>query len=122
MSDDNIQKLLEEKRQLGNMQYDLMVAARALVKKLVPDATEEIKYGGILFSKGIDFCGIFAYKKHVSIEFSYGAGIDDTFGLLEGKGKGRRHVKLESPEDIETKRVADYIPLALVAALASDQD
>ena len=35
-----------------------------------------------------------------------------------GGGKGRRHVKLYSVNDIESKHLAHYIPLALEAARA----
>ena len=74
-----------------------------------------MKYGGILFSCGTQFCGVFAYKEHVSVEFGQGAKIKDSFGFLEGAGKGRRHIKLATPEDIRTKKLAEYLLLALEA-------
>lgn len=42
--------------------------------------------------------------------------IDDTEGFLEGSGKGRRHLKLRTLEDIQAKRLASYFSLALAAA------
>ncbi len=45
-----------------------------------------------------------------------GANISDAFGHLEGSGKGRRHVKLKSVADINNKKLAQYLPLALQAA------
>ena len=77
---------------------------------------EEVKYGGILFAAPVPFCGIFVYKQHVSVEFSHGAKIVDPHGLLEGKGKGRRHVKLHTLEDLEKKYLTDYLRLAQKAA------
>ena len=53
---------------------------------------------------------------YVSVEFSHGARIHDTLGALEGAGKGRRHLKLRSVEDIAAKGLAAYLPLALEAA------
>jgi len=41
------------------------------------------------------------------LEFSNGYLFDDPKSLLEGKGKYRRHLKLRSLDDIETKKV-DY--------------
>lgn len=116
MNSDLIQNLLNDIRLLEGEQYSLVQRVRELVKKSVPGASENVKYGGILFSVDEHFCGVFAYKKHVSVEFSCGALINDTPGHLEGNGKGRRHVKLYSLEDIEAKEVARYIPLALEAA------
>ena len=37
-------------------------------------------------------------------------------GLLEGKGKGRRHLKLHTLEDVENKHLTDYLRLAQKAA------
>ena len=87
-----------------------------MVKESVPTASEKVKYGGILYFEGKHFCGVFAYKKHVSVEFSYGAKIADNLGYLEGSGKGRRHIKLYSVDDIASKNLAYYVPLALEAA------
>lgn len=110
-----VQALLDDIRLLGNEQYALVEAVRALVKKTIPSVSEEVKYGGILFSSGMQFCGVFAYKQHVSVEFGSGANISDTLGHLEGSGKGRRHIKLHTAKDIKTKDLAHYLPLALEA-------
>ena len=40
----------------------------------------------------------------------------DPHGLLEGKGKGRRHLKLHTLEDVENKHLTDYLRLAQKAA------
>ncbi|HEX5686805.1 MAG TPA: DUF1801 domain-containing protein [Ideonella sp.] len=97
---------------MSEERYEIVEAVRTLVKKLFKPFSEEVKYGGILFSSGVQFCGVFAYKEHVSVEFGEGAKIKDAFGHLEGAGKGRRHLKLRSVADIENKRLAQYLPLA----------
>ncbi len=116
MADSAIQTLLDDIRLLGDQQLSLVESVRALVKKTVPSVSEEVKYGGILFSSGVQFCGVFAYKQHVSVEFGSGAKISDVYGHLEGNGKGRRHIKLRSAEDIVEKNLALYLPLAMAAA------
>jgi len=108
--------LVEDVRLVSEARYETVQAVRALVKTLVTPLSEEVKYGGILFSSGVHFGGVFAYKEHVSVEFGSGALIDDPFGHLEGNGKFRRHIKLLSPADIREKRLDRYIPLALKAA------
>ncbi len=112
----SIEALLQDIRLLGEEQFLIVEQVRRLAKKTVQPLSEELKYGGILFSSGQPFAGVFAYKEHVSVEFSQGAKIADTDGLLEGAGKGRRHLKLRRVADIQAKKLAKYLPLALEAA------
>ena len=60
----SVQPLLEDIRTLGVMQIEVADAVRALVKASLPSVKEEVKYGGILFTSDIQFCGVFAYKAH----------------------------------------------------------
>lgn len=119
MTTKSVQELLDDIRLLGDKQITLVESVRKLIKTSIPSVAEEVKYGGILFSSGVQFCGVFAYKQHVSVEFGSGAKIADTLGHLEGGGKGRRHIKLLSAKDIEAKKLAHYLLLALEAARGS---
>lgn len=117
MAAKSISALLEDIRLLSEEGHALVQAVRALVKQTFEAVDEEVKYGGILFAvDGVSFAGVFAYRQHVSVEFSQGAAITDPYSLLEGAGKGRRHLKLRVPGDLADKHVADYLPLALQAA------
>lgn len=116
MATKSIQDLLNDIRLLGERQHSLVEAVRELVKSTVRPTSEEVKYGGIVFSSGVPFCGVFAYKQHVSVEFGHGALIQDSLGHLEGAGKGRRHLKLRTEQDMEARHLAFYLPLALAAA------
>lgn len=112
----SVEALLADIRLLGEEQFQIVEAIRNLAKKSVQPLSEEVKYGGIIFASGSHFGGVFAYKEHVSVEFSHGAAIKDSDGFLEGEGKGRRHIKLKSVSDISAKKLAKYLPLALAAA------
>jgi hypothetical protein len=111
-----VDALLHDIRLLGEDQFQMVQAVRALVSRTLGPVAEEVKYGGILFTSGVPFGGVFAYKGHVSVEFSHDAGIHDTLGFLEGSGKGQRHIKLHSVGDVSAKKLALYLPLALAAA------
>lgn len=93
--------------------------ARRLVRNVAPGAAESVKYGGILFAAPAPFCGLFAYKAHVSLEFGKGCDLTDPHGSLEGTGKFRRHIKLRTVADLESRRVRDYVAQALVSACAT---
>jgi hypothetical protein len=117
MATKSVQALVDDMRLLSEDHYNLVQSVRALAKKTLKSVDEEVKYGGILFSSGgVQWGGVYAYKEHVTVEFSRGASIVDPHGLLEGSGKGRRHLKLKMVGDIGAKHVADYLKLGVSAA------
>ena len=76
------------------------------------------KYGGTVFltdpdRQGSVIAGVFADAGHVTVEFSKGANFDDQSGVLDGKGKARRHIKLRSVDDITDKNIAGFLDQAL---------
>ncbi len=109
MSDPKVAQLLHDLALADAEVLAVVEAARALIYSLLPTATERVMYGGLMFATTADFCGIFAYKKHVSVEFGRGCDLADVVGVLEGCGKFRRHIKLLSTHDIESKSLAQYV-------------
>lgn len=116
MPTQSVEALLDDVRLLSEARHDIVQAVRAQVRQVVKPLSEGVKYGGIMFSSDVPFGGVFAYKDHVSVEFSHGAAIEDPLGHLEGGGKLRRHLKLLSADDVRAKSLATYLPLALAAA------
>jgi hypothetical protein len=116
MNPPRVQALLDDIRLASEANFEIVSQLRALIQKTVPGASDEVKYGGFLFSAGVPFCGVFAYSGHVSLEFGSGAAMPDPHQVLQGSGKLRRHIKLSSVDDIAALHVADYLPLALAAA------
>ena len=93
--------------------HDMVLRVRSLFLETCPGLTEAVKYGGIVFLKnGGLIGGVFAYKEHVSVEFSHGASFPDPDLILEGKGKYRRHIKLHDLDDIEARNLAGMIAQA----------
>ncbi|MGJ8528207.1 DUF1801 domain-containing protein [Maritalea sp.] len=92
----------------------IIAAIEELIVDLLPDATPRSMYGGTVLElvpgdHSTLIGGYFAHKAHVSLEFSLGVNFEDPKGLLEGKGKFRRHLKLRSLDDIAEKQVAYFI-------------
>ncbi len=93
---------------------EIVERLKTLALSVVPDAACIEKYGGIVFERipGVtetQFCGIFAYQKHVSLEFTNGAQLDDPGRILVGKGKKRRHIKITKQSDIVEKRCEEFL-------------
>ncbi len=118
MPTDRIAKLLEDIRLLNSDRFALVQALRGTILGLDAAISEEVKYGGFMFAGEKPFCGVFAYARHVSLEFGAGASLPDKFKVLEGSGKFRRHMKLSSAQDIADKHVLEYLVLALNASRA----
>ncbi|MBK1680269.1 DUF1801 domain-containing protein [Rhodocyclus tenuis] len=119
MPAERVSRLLEDIRLLDQERFELVYALREIILGLDSSVAEEVKYGGILFSAGKPFCGVFSYARHVSLEFGAGASFPDEFKVLEGEGKLRRHIKLSVAEDITAKHVGEYLRLALKASTSA---
>ena len=120
MQNNRVEQLLEDIRLVDEDRFALVGRLRKMVLAVGPKVTEEVKYGGLLYSAGAPVCGIFSYARHVSLEFGRGAELADKHHVLEGAGKMRRHIKIELAGDLFKKNVSEYIALAFAAAAASD--
>lgn len=115
--DPRVANLLEDIRLQDARMYALVAVLRALVIEVAPGAGEEVKYGGLFYTGQTPFCGIYAYQQHVTLEFSHGCALQDTAGVLEGKGKLRRHIRIEHADDIVRKAVRQYVAQAYAQAV-----
>ncbi|MFN7609522.1 MAG: DUF1801 domain-containing protein [bacterium] len=111
----SIEAFLNDLREHRQDKFQIFVRLREMVLAAGPAITEEVKYGGLLFSSNVGFCGIFVYTAHVTLEFSDGAALPDPQGVLAGGGKHRRHIKILAMQDVEAKHVEKYVALAYKA-------
>jgi hypothetical protein len=104
-----VEQLLNDLMLTNPDRHALVQAARKTIYAVAPEAAERVLYGGCMFSAPGQFCGVFAYAEHVSVEFGRGCDLADPHGVLEGQGKLRRHIKLRSVAEVETRHLADYV-------------
>ncbi len=79
---------------------ELAQRLRVLVKKTLPDAVETVKWGNLMYIlDGKNLAWIVEYKDHVDLGFFVGAKLNSK--LLEGTGKGIRHIKFMSERDVD---------------------
>lgn len=104
-----VQVFIDKLGKTDPVKHQIIEVSRKLVFENFPNATERMMYGGILFSLEEDFGGVFAYKNHVSFEFSIGFKFNDPEKLLEGNGKYRRHVKIKYLDEVKTKKLDFFV-------------
>jgi hypothetical protein len=91
----------------------VIVALRARIKSLVPDATEFVNPWRLpTFETNEPFAYFMGGKKHVTLGFHYGTSVPDPHKLLEGTGKNLRHVKLRAAEDLNREGLDEIIVAA----------
>jgi hypothetical protein len=74
---------------------------RALVKRTAPELVESVKWGNGCWLKGkVPVAYVYAERILVQFGFLLGSRLDDARGLLEGKGRYVRHVKIFDPAEI----------------------
>src|SRR4051794_11277740 len=94
-------------------------ALRAIIRRAAPGLSEAIKWGNPCYAGGGNVCAIIPYRDHVNLAFFRGAEIDDPEGLLEGTGKGMRHLPVRSVGGIRGDALA---ALVRAASSLSEQD
>lgn len=106
------EKLLTELKAYDKEKYKIVTTIRDYILKSNKSASEEVKYGGLLYSDKKPYTGLFVSKNHVYMEFTDGFAFSDPNKLLQGTGKYRRHLKIKSTEDINEKEIARFLKQA----------
>jgi len=95
-------------------------AVRTLVKKAVKGVEEYVNPWKIpSFDSNGPLCCFMVGKQHVTFAFMRGAALPDPEKMLEGSGKGVRHLKLRSVADVRKPGVKK---LVLQAATLNKKD
>lgn len=69
-------------------------------------------------------CGVAyvdSFTSHVNVGFFYGAFLDDPAGLLQGSGKGMRHVKVTPGRPLDETALIDAAYQDIRARLAAER-
>ncbi len=96
-------------------QNQTVAALRKLIRSAAPQLEETIKWGCPCYVGAANVCSIMAFKSHVNVAFFQGAKLADKASLLEGTGKGMRHVTVRSLKDLPTKKLAALVKQAAAA-------
>ena len=103
---------------------EIAVKARETILSVMPRATEKVypAWKVIQYGSGADMKSVFAVispqRERVNLGLANGADLPDPEGLLEGSGKGIRHVKLTSAQAAMAPAVKELVRGAFQATNA----
>jgi hypothetical protein len=99
---------------LGDPQKGIAALLREIVLTRYPQLGEDIEWHVPVYSLGTTpIVSIEGFKAHVNLKFFEGAELEDHAGILEGTGKGVRHVTFRLTGDIDEAMILGLIDEAL---------
>lgn len=111
-------RLIDAKiKELGDWRGEKLAHARAIIKKAIPNVTEEWKWRGVpVWERNGIICTGETYKAVVKLTFAKGASLDDPARLFNSslEGNTRRAIDIRENDKINEKALA-----ALVRAAAA---
>ena len=95
---------------------EIAVALRRVIGKIYPECVETPRIGEGCTTYGIGprkmmhaFACIGPHADHVNLGLYHGAVLSDPNGILEGAGKGARHVKIRDIGDVSSSSIKALI-------------
>jgi hypothetical protein len=95
-------------------QRELLVALRTLVRRIVPEAREEMKWRVPFYSHhGMLCCFEMSGRDAVVMCFCWGAELEDPEGILGGEWRRTRTVVIRTLRDVRGRALADMLRRAV---------
>lgn len=111
-------KLPPAKREAAMQLRDIIVAVDNSIE-------ETIKWNQLTFVHGktnLAFIYTFATVEYINLGFFHGTMLKDPKKLLEGTGKGMRHVKIYNAEKIPAKQIAQWIKESMQTVVVNHEE
>lgn len=93
--------------------HEIVTMLRELMRECAPHATEQIYYGLPMWKGKRPLAWISPTKRDITFGFTFGAEFDDRYGLLKGRGKHAKHVKIRKLADANEDALRYYIQQAV---------
>ena len=92
-------------------------ALQAVVLRTAPTLGQAVKWGNLIFTVNhLHALAIAPYKAHIHLQVFRGAALLPRFPMLEGTGRGLRHLKWRYGQPLDEGLVADLV-LATLAVM-----
>jgi hypothetical protein len=93
--------------------HPVVAMVRELMRETAPDAREAVRYGVPSYEGKKIFAVISPTKKDITLSFTHGSEFEDAYGLLKGKGKISKHVKIKTTSSVSRDVLRYYIRQAV---------
>jgi hypothetical protein len=90
-------------------QKEILKKVREIILETLPNSEEKMAWGVPVFTGGKFY--IVALKDHVNVGFTIKGLSKKELETLRGKGKTMRHIKINSLEDIDKKKLVKLIKI-----------
>lgn len=85
-------------------------ALQALVLRAAPSLGQAVKWGNLIFTvQHFHALAIAPYKSHVHLQVFRGAALVGRFPMLEGTGRGLRHLKWRYSQPLDEPLITDLV-------------
>ena len=98
-------------------QKEILQKLRKIFQKTLPNCEEKSAWGVIVFAEGKFY--IAAMKDRVHVGFAINGLDKEEIGMFEGSGKTMRHIKINSLEDIDEKKLVKLIKMVNEKAICN---
>lgn len=88
----------------------------ALICQAAPDLVASLKWRNLTYHNQRNACSLINHPRHVNLQVWGGAEFEDPHQLLQGTGKGMRHIRFVPGAKINRSAVAALIKQAAKAA------
>ena len=102
-------KVIEYIDKQESPQKEILLKVREIFLKTLPNCKEKMTWGVVVF--GDDKFYIASMKNRVHIGFAITGLSKEEIKLFEGSGKTMRHIKIHSLDDIDEKRLVEFIKM-----------
>ncbi len=90
----------------------------AMIRKAAPDLIPSLKWRNLTYHSKRNACSLVDHRQYVNLQVWGGAEFEDSNGLLQGTGKGMRHIRFLADAKINHLAVVAIIKQAAAAARA----
>ena len=90
----------------------------ALIRKAAPDLIPSLKWNNLTYHSKRNACAIIDHKQYVNLQVWGGAVFEDPKSLLQGTGKGMRHIRFIAGTKFNDSDVIAIIKQAAAVARA----
>lgn len=99
-------------QQLDSPLKEVAEKLRTIINASSPDFVEQLKWNVPTYSLNKNICSIMAHKHHVNLQIMQGALLEDS-DLLDGTGRGMRHIKFSNVDEIDTDLISNLLKQAI---------